>query len=141
MKARIQAAVIAVLFVLAAVLAAAAAYVRNSRSTGETISFEGKDYNVRVREYKNSILSDQCVSVHIDRRQNDPDIGYTAVINYDTPFDNGGRELTRDNFKVSFEDEYISLELTDDKGIRQGSYRFNYDSLRSSDPSHGRWDG
>lgn len=92
-------------------------------TNGNTISFEGEKYTVWLNEYTESMLSKQKVEVRIKRESDDKIIDFIAL------FDNGGKEYKKDNFDISFEDTYLSIDLINNSGILCGSYQFYYDQL------------
>ena len=88
------------------------------------IQFNGEKYSVILNYIKSVQSSDQCVGIGIKRKDNTQ-----STIRFDAKFDNNGKEYTKNNFNVSFEKDYILIDLINNSGILCGSYKFYYDQL------------
>lgn len=100
------------------------AYKPQSAVSSELYTFYGNDYSIELQEYNAGSLTNQYVKLNIRRKQDNK-----RIITLNTPVSNHGKELKKDDFSVTFGEEFISVELHNDSGVLCGSYQFWYDRL------------
>lgn len=126
-----QKILLAALVAILLLIWAAIFFVDNYRvQYGEVFEYAGEKYNVEFEESKADLFNKQGAILCVRRKSEETSV-MTSVIRIGVRIDNNGEEYTQDNCKVTFEDEYISVELINNSGILCGSYQFYYDQLDS----------